>query len=57
MISTGLAALALAGLQHHESMRSLSTTYGPGPRSVAGPIAVLVAIMGALAFAAVVARA
>jgi hypothetical protein len=47
----------MAGVQHYESMRFLKATYGEMPRSVAGPIAALIALMGTLAFVAVVFRA
>ncbi|HET7217895.1 MAG TPA: DUF202 domain-containing protein [Vicinamibacterales bacterium] len=57
MIGIGLAALGMAGVQHYESMRFLKATYGEMPRSVAGPIAALIALMGTLAFVAVVFRA
>ena len=57
MIGTGLIALVMAGLQHRESLRSMKETYGALPRSVAGPVAGLVALLGVFALAAVVARA
>jgi putative membrane protein len=57
MIATGLVALMLAGLQHRQSLRLMKEAYGAMPRSVAGPIAALVALLGVLALAAVVARA
>ena len=41
MISTGLVALAMAGIQHRESLRLMRATYGTIPRSVAGPVAAL----------------
>jgi putative membrane protein len=56
MISTGLIALAMAGVQHHESLRLLRATYGTMPRSVAGPVAGLVAVLGVFALLGVIAR-
>ncbi len=56
MISTGLVALAMAGIQHHESLRLMRATYGTIPRSVAGPVAALVAMLGVFALLGVVAR-
>jgi inner membrane protein YidH len=57
MIGTGLVALMLAGIQHHESLRLMKVTYGPQPRSVAGPVAALVAVLGVFALIGVLARA
>jgi hypothetical protein len=57
MISIGLFSLAMAGLQHHQSLRLLKEMYGTIPRSVAGPVSVLVALMGLVALLAVIARA
>lgn len=57
MIGIGLAALVMAWVEHRQSMQYMRAIYGEAPRSVAGIVAVLVAIMGTLAFAAVVARA
>jgi putative membrane protein len=57
MIATGLFALALAGVQHHESLRLMKVTYGTQPRSVAGPVAALVALLGILALIGVLVRA
>jgi len=56
MISTGLVALAMAGIQHRESLRLMRATYGTIPRSVAGPVAALVAMLGVFALLGVVAR-
>lgn len=56
MISIGLVALAMAGIQHHESLRLMRATYGTIPRSVAGPVAALVAMLGVFALLGVVAR-
>src|SRR4029453_7052691 len=57
MISIGLFSLGMAGLQHHQSLRLLKEMYGTIPRSVAGPVSVLVALMGLAALLAVIARA
>jgi len=57
MISIGLFSLAMAGLQHHASLRSMKELYGTIPRSVAGPVALLVALMGVVALIGVVIRA
>jgi putative membrane protein len=57
MIGTGLVALALAGIQHRESLRLMKETYGTLPRSVAGPVAALIALLGILALVAVSVRA
>jgi putative membrane protein len=57
MIGTGLVALMMAGLQHRESLRLMKETYGTLPRSVAGPVAALIALLGVVALAAVLARA
>ena len=57
MIATGLVALILAGLQHHHSLGSMKQTYGTQPRSVAGPVAALIALLGLFALAAVFSRA
>jgi putative membrane protein len=56
MISTGLLALAMAGVQHRESLRLMRATYGTIPRSVAGPVAALVAVLGVFALLGVIAR-
>jgi putative membrane protein len=56
MIGTGLVALMLSGVQHRESLRLLKETYGPVPRSVAGPVAALVAVLGVLALIGVLVR-
>ena len=57
LISTGIVALTLAGLQHHANLRSMRDTYGPLPRSVAGPVAVLIGLLGVVALIGVIMRA
>jgi putative membrane protein len=57
MIGTGLVALVLAGIQHYHSLRLMKEMYGTLPRSVAGPVAGLVAMLGILALIFVLARA
>jgi putative membrane protein len=57
MISTGLIALLLAGYQHRHSMKMLREMYGPQPRSVAGPVAWCMAILGIFALIGVIIRA
>ena len=52
MIGTGLVALLLSAFEHGQSMKGLRASYGPQPRSVAGVVAVIVSVMGLLAFAA-----
>jgi putative membrane protein len=56
MICTGLVALILAATQHHQSLRLLKEMYGPIPRSVAGPVAALVAVLGVFALVGVLLR-
>jgi putative membrane protein len=46
MITTGLLSLLLADVEHRESMRSLRAAYGPQPRSVAGIVGGIVAVIG-----------
>jgi putative membrane protein len=53
MIGTGLVSLVLAGIEHRQSMRSLRATYGPQPRSVAGLVGGIVALIGLGAFVTV----
>jgi putative membrane protein len=56
MITTALVALAIAGIQHHESLKLMKQMYGTIPRSVAGPVAGLIAFLGVCAPIAVIAR-
>lgn len=57
MISTALVSLVLAGVQHRSSLKLLREMYGEIPRSVAGPVAWLIALLGVLALVAVLLRA
>ena len=56
MIATGMIALLLGALQHRQSLHSIAVSYGKQPRSVAGPVGSLIAILGALAFVGVLLR-
>jgi putative membrane protein len=56
MIVTALVALMLAGVQHRQSLRLLKEMYGPMPRSVAGAVAGLVAVLGVFALIGVLLR-
>jgi putative membrane protein len=56
MIVTGLTALMLAGVQHHESLKLMRQMYGPQPRSVAGAVGWLIALLGVFALVGVIAR-
>jgi len=56
MICTGLVALILAGVQHRQSLQSLAATYGRQPRTVAGPVAALIGLLGVLALIGVTIR-
>jgi putative membrane protein len=53
MICTGVTALVLAALQHHHNLRGMQKDYGALPRSVAGPVAWLVGLLGLLALVGV----
>jgi putative membrane protein len=57
LISMGIVALVLAGLQHHASLRTMRVSYGALPRSVAGPVAVLIGLLGVVALIGVIVRA
>jgi putative membrane protein len=57
MICVGLVALILAGIQHRHSLRLMEDTYGPQPRSVAGQVSALVAVLGIFALMGVILRA
>jgi putative membrane protein len=56
MIATGMTALVLGGLEHRQSLRSMAASYGALPRSVAGPVAGLITLLGVLAFVGVLLR-
>lgn len=56
MISVGLIALMLAGFQHHQNLRSLRESYGIMSRSVAGPVAALIGLLGVFALIGVIVR-
>jgi len=56
MICTGVGALVLAAVQHHKSLHEMRDNYGPLPKSVAGPVAWLVGLLGLLALLGVVYR-
>ena len=57
MILCGIAALALGGIQHGQSLKEMRMTYGTMPRSVAGPVGGLIGVLGIAALIAVIARA
>jgi putative membrane protein len=57
MIVSGIAALLLGRIQHSQSLKELTMTYGAMPRSVAGPVSGLIGVLGAVALIAVLARA
>ena len=50
LVSMGLVSLLLAALEHRQSIRVLRAQYPDIPRSLAGVVAVLIAILGILAF-------
>jgi putative membrane protein len=56
MIGTGLAALALATIDHRRNMRRMQDEYGAASRSVAMAVAVIVSGMGLLALVAALFR-
>ena len=56
MIGTGLVALALSAIDHRRNMRRMQREDGPAGRSVAMAVAVIVSIMGLLAFFATLFR-
>ena len=56
MIGTGLAALALATIDHRRNMKRMADQYGAANRSVAMAVAVIVSVMGLLALSAAVFR-
>jgi putative membrane protein len=56
MISIGLVSLLLATVEHRQSMQGLRAQYPDIPRSLAGVVAALVAILGVLALLVVIFR-
>lgn len=56
MILLGVAALALAWLQHRREMKALEAMTGPMPYSIAGVMAGLIASLGLVAFVVVILR-
>jgi putative membrane protein len=53
MICTGVFALVIAAVQHHANLREMKESYGMLPKSVAGPVAGLIGVLGLLAIAGV----
>jgi putative membrane protein len=56
MISIGLAALALATVEHRRHRRALLAQYGTVPLSLSGVVALLVALLGILGLILVLLR-
>ena len=56
MICTGVCALVMAAVQHYKNLHEMKESYGPLPKSVAGPVAWLVGLLGLLALAGVLYR-
>jgi putative membrane protein len=56
MICTGVCALVIAAVQHHKTLQEMKESYGPMPKSVAGPVAWLVGLLGVLALVGVLYR-
>jgi putative membrane protein len=56
MIATGLVALLLSTLEHRASMQAMRAEYGHIPVSTAAIVAALIALLGIVAFTAVVLR-
>lgn len=56
MICTGVFALVIAAVQHRASLREMKESYGMLPKSVAGPVAGLIGVLGLLAIAGVLFR-
>ena len=56
MICTGVGALVLAAVQHHKNLHEMQNNYGALPKSVAGPVAWLVGLLGVLALLGVLYR-
>jgi putative membrane protein len=56
LVSMGLVSLLLAALEHRQSIRVLRAQYPDIPRSLAGVVAALIAILGILAFIVMIFR-
>ena len=56
MIVVGLFMLVVAAVQHRRDLKVLEARYGPGPKSLATVVAVLVGALGVLAFLGVLLR-
>jgi inner membrane protein YidH len=52
MICVGLLTLLLASIEHRQSLNLLRATYGPMPRSVAGTLGGVMALLGIVALVA-----
>jgi len=57
LVSIGLGSLVLATIEHRQNIRRLDADYPGSPRSLAMIVAAAVAILGIVAFVAMVARA
>ena len=53
MICMGVFALVIAAVQRHASLREMKESYGMLPKSVAGPLAGLIGLLGLVALAGV----
>jgi putative membrane protein len=56
MIGTGLVALLLSTIEHRRNLNALAPEPGAAHASVAGVLAVMIAVMGLAAFAAALVR-
>jgi putative membrane protein len=56
MIAIGLTALLLASADHRRHRRMLQAEYGPMPYSLAGVVAMLIGVLGALGLLSVLFR-
>ena len=57
LISIGLVSLLLGTVEHARDLRALRQQYPGMPRSMSGALAIVVAVLGLLALAAVIFRA
>ena len=57
LVSIGLGSLVLATIEHRENVRRLDAEYPRHPRSLAAILAATIAILGILAFVAMIMRA